>query len=137
MCRKLSHDYFDTKTKKKSKPFFFFLNLCFKVIHKFSLPGESAAVEETAAGLEVAAAELTAAAGDDDDSDSAAADVDSAVDVADADSAVGLAAGCVCAAASPCPSAVTGGPGGGDGCVGAVGGNAEGDALRVTRFSAD
>lgn len=99
-----------------------------------SPPGQRAAVEEAVAELEAAAAELEAAA----DVDSV---VDADVDVGDADSAAcvcRVAAVCMPAAASPCPSAVNGGRGGGDGCVGAaVGDNVEGEVLWLTQLSAD
>lgn len=85
-------------------------------IHKLSPPGQTAAVEATVVEPVVAAAEPAAA-------DAVDADV---VDAGWAACAHTVGALCMSAAASRRPSAVDGGLGGGDGCVGAaVGDNAE------------
>lgn len=105
-------------------------------MNTFSPPGQSAALEATAAELVVEAAELEAA--------DAAVDVESVADVdadddADWEACVHtVAALCMFAVALRHPSAVVGDLGGGGGCVGAaVGDDAEDGALWLTRLSAD
>lgn len=104
-----------------------------------SPPGQTAAVEATVAELVDAAAELEAA---DAVVDVGSVAVDADVDAVGADWAARVhtvvASRTSAAAASPCPSAVNGGLGGGDGCVGAaVGGNVGVEALGLTQLSED